>query len=254
MGARVSPFGLASALAMAVAAPAAPQAQAPPAARLTAQEMMALTRISDPQVSPDGKWVAYAAVQIDAAANTRNSDLWLVPTAGDAAPRRLTDHASSDSRPRWSRDGRRLAFVSSRDGGSQVYVLDLPAGAPHRVTSLATGAGGVLWIDAATLLVTSDVYAECNRATAGGMGAHDEACNKKLLDAAGKQGSARVYDHLLLRHWDTWEDQRRTHLLATLARPDQQTLVTATGMEDFDAPFLARARKIRVEGARLYPS
>jgi DNA replication and repair protein RecF len=48
--------------------------------------------------------------------------------------------------------------------------------------------------------------------------------------------------------------ERRTHLLATLARPDQQTLVTATGMQDFDAPFLARARKIRVEGARLYPS
>ena len=41
---------------------------------------------------------------------------------------------------------------------------------------------------------------------------------------------------------------------ASLARPDQQTLVTATGMEDFDAPFLERARKIRVEEARLYPS
>jgi len=48
--------------------------------------------------------------------------------------------------------------------------------------------------------------------------------------------------------------ERRGHLLATLARPDQQTLVTATGMEDFDAAFLARAKKIRVEGGKLYPS
>jgi len=48
--------------------------------------------------------------------------------------------------------------------------------------------------------------------------------------------------------------ERRGHLLETLARPDQQTLVTATGMEDFDAAFLARAKKIRVEQGRLYPS
>jgi DNA replication and repair protein RecF len=48
--------------------------------------------------------------------------------------------------------------------------------------------------------------------------------------------------------------ERRTHLLATLTRPDQQMLVTATGMEDFDVPFLERARKIRVEEAKLYPS
>ncbi|KPV49875.1 DNA replication protein RecF, partial [Kouleothrix aurantiaca] len=48
--------------------------------------------------------------------------------------------------------------------------------------------------------------------------------------------------------------ERRSHLLATLAQPGQQTLVTATGMEDFDAAFLERAKKVRVENGRLYPS
>ena len=81
---------------------AAPAGAAPP--RFTATEMMRLQRLSDAQVSPDGRFVAYAAVEVNLPAGTRNSDLWLVPTAGDAAPRRLTTHPKSDARPRWFSD------------------------------------------------------------------------------------------------------------------------------------------------------
>jgi DNA replication and repair protein RecF len=72
----------------------------------------------------------------------------------------------------------------------------------------------------------------------------------ELMQARAGDAPVLLLDDLL----SELDAERRTHLLATLARPDQQTLVTATGMEDFDAPFLERARKIRVEGARLYPS
>lgn len=192
------------------ASPALPQGAAP---RLTAEEMMKLRRISDPQLSPDGRWVAYSAVEVDLGANTRNSDLWLVSVSGEGAPRRLTEHPRSDSRPRWSPDGKRLAFVSAREGGSQVHVLDVAGGEARKVTALPTGADGVLWIDAATLLVTSDVYSECSRDAGGATAAYDEACNKQKLDRAGKPDSGRLYDRLLFRHWDTWEDGRRTHLL-----------------------------------------
>ncbi|HET8647707.1 MAG TPA: S9 family peptidase, partial [Vicinamibacteria bacterium] len=178
-----------------------------------AEEMMKLRRISDPQVSPDGRWVAYAAVEVDLAAGTRNSDLWLVPASGQGPAQRLTDDPRSDTRPRWSPDGKRIAFVSAREAGSQVWVMDVPGGTPRRVTSLATGAAGVSWIDGARVLVTSDVYAECNAAREGGAAVHDEACNKGRLESSGKPDSGRVYDQLLLRHWDTWEDHRRTHLL-----------------------------------------
>jgi dipeptidyl aminopeptidase/acylaminoacyl peptidase len=201
---------LALLLGAAMAAPALAQEGHPP---FTATEMMGLRRLSDPQVSPDGRQVAYAATEVSLPAGSRNSDLWLVGTSGGAAPRRLTEDARSDTRPRWSRDGKRIAFVSTRDGSSQVYVLDVAGGEPRKVTSLSTGAGGVLWVDDATLLVTSDVYADCNRATAGAAATHDEACNKQKADAAGKPDSGRLYDRLLLRHWDAWEDQRRTHLL-----------------------------------------
>jgi dipeptidyl aminopeptidase/acylaminoacyl peptidase len=170
--------------------------------------MMKLQRLSDPQVSPDGRQVLYTATQVDLAANSRNNDLWVVPLAGGEA-RRLTFHAKSDTRGRWSPDGRRIAFVSAREGGSQVWVMDAGGGEAKKVTSLPTEAGGVLWVDAATLLVTSDVHPECDAAT----GAYDAACNQKRLDEAGKPSTARVYDELLYRHWDTWEDGRRTHLL-----------------------------------------
>jgi DNA replication and repair protein RecF len=72
----------------------------------------------------------------------------------------------------------------------------------------------------------------------------------ELMRARAGDAPVLLLDDLL----SELDAERRAHLLETLARPDQQTLVTATGMEDFDAAFLARARKIRVEGGRLYPS
>ena len=182
---------------------------ATPAPRFDAVQMMKLERLADPQLSPDGRWVAYQATDVDLDAGTRNTDIWVVAADGTSPPRRLTDHAAADTRPRWSPDGRRIAFVSTRDGASQVHVVPAAGGAARRVTSLATEAGGVLWIDAARLLVTSDAYPACDAKSA----ALDEACQKQRLDAAGKPSSARVYDRLLFRHWDTWDDDRRTHLI-----------------------------------------
>lgn len=181
-------------------------AQAPPP--FTATEMMRLRRIADPQLSPDGRWVAYQATEVDPTSLGRNIDIWVVPaTGGD--PRRLAAHAASDTRPRWSRDGKHLAFLSTRDGSSQVWLMDAHGAALRKVTSLPTEVGGMSWIDTGTLLVTSDVYPACDRPD----GAYGDACQRERLDAAGKPPPERLYDRLLYRHWDTWDDNRRAHLL-----------------------------------------
>ena len=180
--------------------PPVPSQAAPP---FTATEMMKLKRLADPQVSPDGAQVAFALTEIDLAAGKRNTDLWAVPVSG-GEPRRLTSSPASDSSPRWSPDGRQLAFLSTRDGGAQVWALDLAGGEPRKLTSLATGVDGFAWLDARRLLVKSEVFPECGA---------DDACNAKKLAAAGQASSARVYDELLYRHWDAWDDGRRNHLL-----------------------------------------
>jgi dipeptidyl aminopeptidase/acylaminoacyl peptidase len=175
-------------------------AERPP---FTAAEMMKLKRLSDPQVSPDGSRVAFALAEIDLAGGKRDTDLWVVPVEGGER-RRLTASPAPDSRPRWSPDGTRLAFLSTREGGPQVWALNLAGGEPRPLTSLATGVEAFAWIDGGRVLVVTEVFPDCGA---------DDACNAKRLGEAGRPSSARVYDDLLYRHWDTWDDGRRRHLL-----------------------------------------
>jgi dipeptidyl aminopeptidase/acylaminoacyl peptidase len=177
-----------------------PTLAAPP---FTATEMMKLKRLADPRVSPDGSQVAFALTEIDLVGGRRNTDVWVVAVSG-GEPRRLTSSPASDSSPRFRPDGRVLGFLSTREGASQVWALDLAGGEPRKLTSLATGADAFAWLDGRRLLVRTEVFPECGA---------DDACNAKRLAAAGQPSSARVYDDLLFRHWDTWEDSRRSHLL-----------------------------------------
>ena len=87
-----------------------------PAAALTATDLNQLARVSDPQVSPNGKYAVYTQRETDLEANRGRTDLWLVDlTAKDAKPRRLTQHSANDTHPRWSVDGTSVYFLSSRD-------------------------------------------------------------------------------------------------------------------------------------------
>src|SRR5207249_7105289 len=87
---------------------------------ITFEDLMKVQRISDPQVSPDGHWVAYVETSVDLAANKKASHIWVVPAEGGPG-KQLTWGEGSDSRPRWSPDGDRLAFISTRGGKSQMW-------------------------------------------------------------------------------------------------------------------------------------
>jgi dipeptidyl aminopeptidase/acylaminoacyl peptidase len=175
---------------------------------LTFDDLMKIQRIADPEVSPDGKWIAYVVSTPDLDGNKMVSHLWRVPLAG-GEPRQLTRGSASDSRPRWSPDSKSIAFISSRSGEAQVWTIPADGGEARQVTHLATAADGVTWAaNADPLLFTSEVYPDCP----------DEACNKKRLDEEeSSKVKARVIDRLFFRHWDHWLDGKVTHLFAVSA-------------------------------------
>jgi len=167
--------------------------------------MMELKRIADPQISPDGRWVAFTVQSVDVAPNKKPMQVWSVPLDG-GLPRQLTHDGEANQRARWSPDSRRIAYISDRSGSSQIWLMDPDGGNAKQVTSLPTEADGVLYSpDGKNLVFTSEVYPDCGP---------DNACNQRKLDAekAGKV-RARIYTDLLYRHWNAWESARRSHLL-----------------------------------------
>ena len=168
------------------------------------QALLKIARISEPQLSPDGKTVAFTVQTVDLEQNTKPKQIYLVPTAG-GPPRQITTDGTDNERPRWSPDSKRIAFISNRGGSSQVWIMNADGSGPKQVTDLSTEAGGVLWSpDGAKLVFTSDVYPDCS----------DDTCAKNRLEAdKNNKVKARTYTTLLFRHWAEWRGRRRSHLL-----------------------------------------
>jgi dipeptidyl aminopeptidase/acylaminoacyl peptidase len=173
---------------------------------ITFEDMAAVRRIGMPQLSPDGKWVAYDASSIDLAANVRRSAIYLVSVQGGDS-RKLTDGTKQDEGPVWSPDGKTIAYVSNRDGSpKQVYLLDVATGQSRKLTSTAGGAGSVKWMpDGSGVVFVSDIYPDCGV---------DPTCTEQKNTAASSAPSkARVLDSLLFRHWNAWQEPTRAHVI-----------------------------------------
>jgi dipeptidyl aminopeptidase/acylaminoacyl peptidase len=212
----------------------------------TFEDMMKLKRVGDPQVSPDGKWAIFSVVNVDLAANTKTPHIWIVPTAGGEERAIVADQDAD--RPRWAPDGRRFAFLSTKEGGSQVWVavFDSAAGTVtgvHKLTSIATEASGELWSpDGENILFTSDVYPECD------FQSPEADCDaKKLKEAEQSKVKALIFDHILYRHWNAYKEGKRTHIfIISLAPahfpvgspPDDRRLLDLTP-GDYDAPVFS---------------
>ena len=192
---------------------------------MTIGEFVSLDRPSEPAISPDGRWVAYNVATTDLATSRRRTDLWLVPAAGGEARRLSTDSLGGRS-ARWSPDSRALAYVTTRGGTPQVWIVEPESGARRQLTSLSTGADGPIWSpDGASIAFVSQVYPQCA----------DDACNQRRAAAEDARPSrARLYDHLLFRHWNVWDDGTRSHLFVVNAQggPPRDLLAG----KDWDTP------------------
>jgi dipeptidyl aminopeptidase/acylaminoacyl peptidase len=174
---------------------------------ITFDDLIHMHRVATPTISPDGKWVAYSLATPDMDANRNASNIWMVPAAGGVSIQ--LSQSGRDSAPAWSPDSKMLAFISSREGTSQVYVLSMEGGESHAITHLSGGTDTVKWSpDGAMIAFTSSVYADCK----------DDACNS-ARDAEKQKNKvkAHVYEQLLYRHWTHWSEGKRSHLFVTAA-------------------------------------
>jgi dipeptidyl aminopeptidase/acylaminoacyl peptidase len=166
-------------------------------------DMLAMDRIADPQVSPDGESIVFVRRTTDLEQNRGRTDLWLVGTDGEGL-RQLTSHPAGEGNPRWSANGGSVFFLSTRSDSSQVWVIAVDGGEARQVTELPLDVTSLaVSPDGARIAVSMDVFADCQ----------DLACTSDRLTAVEEsKTSARVYEQLFIRHWDTWKDGRRSHL------------------------------------------
>jgi len=214
------------------------QAQTAPAKRpMTFADMMKMRRLGDTDVSPDGKWLLYSVTDVDLAKNTRTATLWVQAISG-GEPKRVEGTESGDGGARFSHDGKRLLFLSSRSGSQQIWLADFDAAtgitsdvrsavvnARNPTTNVRSRANNVgspainlpeadnaLWSpDSESIVFTASVYPDCPAIVPDSFAG--EKCNADRDAAqAASPVKARIFDHLLYRHWDHFTGDKRSHL------------------------------------------
>ncbi|MEP6714319.1 MAG: S9 family peptidase [Terriglobia bacterium] len=193
-------------------------------ASLTAQKkpfdsdaLLKIQRIADPQLSPDGKTVAFEVGAPSLSDNKTLHSVWSVPIDG-GSPRKLADSAQ---RPRWSPDGKRIFYTGASGGSSQIWSMNPDGSGSSQITRLSTEASGqIVSRDGKYILVTSEVYPACGA---------DDACNAKQLEADNNNKvKARLITGLLFRHWAGWQGNTRSHLLS-ISLEDGKTVDLSPG-------------------------
>src|SRR6059036_164264 len=129
---------------------------------ITETDFLKFQWVADPQISPDGREVAYVLVTVNEKEDRYDTSLWSVATTGSAAPRRLTAGPRVSS-PRWPPDARTIAFTRApgEKDKPQIYLLPLSGGEARKLTDVPHGAGAPLWSpDGKTIAFPSDTNDE----------------------------------------------------------------------------------------------
>ncbi len=194
---------------------------------LTFDEFIKIKRVTDPQLSPDGKNLALVITAMSLETNRGNSDIYLVPAAG-GTPVPFVFSPAADYFPRWSPDGKHLAFISTRGGSPQVWIIPAGGGEARKLTDFPGGVGSFSWSRSGKfLLLTSSVFPDCPDL---------EANRKRFEEQENSRVKARIYDHLLFRHWNSWFDGTRSHLFLFPLEGEKPLDLTPG---DFDTPPIA---------------
>jgi dipeptidyl aminopeptidase/acylaminoacyl peptidase len=193
--------------------------------RFTIEELLKVRRVGDPQVSPDGQRIAFTIGDVNWDVNKVITQIYVIPVGGGSM-KQLTNGASSATAPRWSPDGKKIAYAT----GGQIWLMENDGDKKDQVTKISTNAAAPVWSpDGKWLAFTSEVYPDCS----------DDDCNKKKDEAAEKSKvKAHTTTRLLFRHWDEWRDVKRTHVFVVSSKGGTPRELTPG---DFDSPPYAAA-------------
>ena len=193
----------------------------------TVEEMMKVRRVGDPRVSPDGRHVAFTIGDVDVDGNRVVTQIHVLSLPGDV--KQLTSGDRSATAPRWSPDGKKLAYVTD----SQIWMMDADGDNKKQITKISSGAAGPVWSpDGKWIAFVSEVYPDCK----------DDECNKNKDEAAAKSKvKAHMTDRLLFRHWNEWRDLKRSHVFVVASNGGQARDLTPG---DFDAPPYAASSDV----------
>ncbi len=214
---------------------------------MTFEDMMAMKRLGDTAVSPDGKWLAYSVTTVNLEKNTKTAELWLQAIAGapdhSSAPFKLGVGQPGDSGVQFSPDGKLILFLSSRSGSQQIWLASFdsatgttgspygaaPADAPFQLTHNTVAPNSAKWSpDGNFIIFTADVYPDCPAFTEedASEGSQADRCNADRDKAAAVSPvKAQIWTQLLYRHWNHYTGDKRSHLFyVTVQNPSPKTL------------------------------
>lgn len=201
---------------------------------MTIDDLWSMGRITQTVLSPNDAYAAFVITYFSMEENKGNSDLWLLKIHSKELTQ-LTDWKSSENSPVWFPDSKTLAFVSTKDGSPQIYSFDIEKNnEPIQLTFLSTGASSpVISKDGKQILFVSEVYPDCE----------NDECNKAKDEAKDKSKvKARIINELMFRHWNSWRDEKRSHLF--LLNLDSAKYTDLTLGSRNDCPPIALGGKI----------
>ena len=174
---------------------------------MTHEDMINFIRVGAPKISPDGQWVIFSQGKTTYNAEENTSDLYLTKTDGSVQPRKITNSKAAESDYFWHPSGKKIYFVSKREGdeSAQLYSLSLEMGGEaERLTSLSTGVSGPkINSSGDKILFQSKVYPK----------AFTDSLSKKVAEERKKlKYKARVYTSFPVRYFDQWLDERQSHV------------------------------------------
>jgi dipeptidyl aminopeptidase/acylaminoacyl peptidase len=173
---------------------------------VTAEDYFSFENAGDPQISPDGKWVVYTVTSVDQKTNRRMSRIWVAALDGSNPAMPYTSEAVSSTSPKWSPDGRFVAFLSAREQGRpQIWVLSRNGGEARKVTNLENGASSFEWSPDSARFV----------------------CLTRTGPTQNKNSDVRHYTHADYKFNDTgWFDEKRSHIVIVNARSGGSQQIT----------------------------